>query len=117
MPTSRLRRAVERFLAIESSSSLVLLGVTALALALANGPFAGAWADALHVAHAHFVVNDALMTIFFFVVGLEIRREVDHGELADLRRAALPLATALGGMIVPALLFLAVNGGRSSVRG
>ena len=117
MPTSRLRRAIERFLAVEAASSIALLVVTALALALANGPLQGWWAHVLHVTHAHFAVNDVLMTIFFFVVGLEIRREIDRGELAELRRAALPLATALGGMIVPALLFLTLNVGRSSARG
>lgn len=117
MATSSLRRAIERFLAIESASSIVLLFVTALALGLANGPLDAAWARLLHAAHTHFVVNDGLMTIFFFVVGLEIRREIDHGELSDLRRAALPLATALGGMLVPALLFYASNAGRTSAGG
>ena len=57
------------------------------------------------------------MTIFFFVVGLEIRRELRPGELREVRRAALPLAAALGGMLVPALVFLALNFGRTSVRG
>lgn len=65
----------------------------------------------------HFWINDGLMTIFFFVVGLEIRRELRPGELREVRRAALPLAAALGGMLVPALVFLALNFGRTSVRG
>ena len=57
------------------------------------------------------------MTIFFFVVGLEIRREMHAGELSEVRRAALPLAAALGGMLVPALIFLSMNLGRPSVSG
>ena len=57
------------------------------------------------------------MTIFFFVVGLEIRREIHAGELSEVRRAALPLAAALGGMLVPALIFLALNVGRPSAVG
>jgi NhaA family Na+:H+ antiporter len=65
----------------------------------------------------HFWINDGLMTIFFFVVGLEIRREIHAGELSEVRRAALPLAAAFGGMVVPALIFLALNSGRSSAAG
>jgi NhaA family Na+:H+ antiporter len=65
----------------------------------------------------HFWINDGLMTVFFFVVGLEIRREVHAGELSDLRRAALPVAAAFGGMIAPAIIFLAFNMGRSGAVG
>jgi NhaA family Na+:H+ antiporter len=57
------------------------------------------------------------MTIFFFVVGLEIRREIHAGELSEVRRAALPLAAAFGGMLAPALIFLVLNVGRTSVGG
>ncbi len=63
------------------------------------------------------LVNDGLMVIFFFVVGLEIRREIHHGELSELRRAALPLAAALGGMVVPALLYLALAGSAATRSG
>ena len=62
-------------------------------------------------------VNDGLMAIFFFVVGLEIKRELIRGELADRRKAALPAAAALGGMIVPALIFVAFNAGGEGSRG
>jgi NhaA family Na+:H+ antiporter len=62
-------------------------------------------------------VNKGLMTFFFFVVGLEIKRELVHGELGDLRRAALPAVAALGGMVLPALLFLALNAGGDGARG
>jgi NhaA family Na+:H+ antiporter len=64
-----------------------------------------------------FWINDGLMTVFFFVVGLEVRREIHSGELSEGRRAALPLAAAVGGMIVPALIFLALNAGRGSAAG
>lgn len=125
----RMLAPVERFLAVEASSGIVLLVVSGLALVLANSPWAGGFA---HLWEAplgltvgsfqferplHFWVNDGLMTIFFFVVGLEIRREVHHGELSELKRAALPLVAALGGMLAPALIFLAVNAGRASQPG
>ena len=57
------------------------------------------------------------MTVFFFVVGLEIRREMHAGELSEIRRAALPLAAAVGGMLAPALIFVALNTGRTSAAG
>lgn len=65
----------------------------------------------------HFWINDGVMTIFFFVVGLEIRREIYRGELSDLRRAALPLAGAVGGMLVPACIYFSLNRGHASVNG
>src|SRR4029078_2062438 len=65
----------------------------------------------------HFLINDGLMTLFFFVVGLEIRREIFEGELSTLRKAALPLAAALGGMVVPALIFVMLNVGREGAVG
>ena len=65
----------------------------------------------------HAWINDALMAIFFFLVGMEIKHEIVHGELADMRRAALPIFGALGGMIVPALLFMALNLGHAGQHG
>ncbi|MFO0568990.1 MAG: Na+/H+ antiporter NhaA [Polyangiaceae bacterium] len=125
----RLAGPIERFLAIEAASGIVLLAVALLALAWANS----AWAPSYHALwHAplgvslggwhferalHFWVNDGLMTLFFFVVGLEIRREMHAGELSELKRAALPIAAALGGMLVPAAIYLALNYGRSTARG
>ena len=119
-PIRRLTRPLASFLRIESASGLVLLGCTVIAIALANSPAAGAyhafWHTPVHL-HVgpfvlggelgHFVVNDVLMTIFFFVVGLEIKRELVAGELRDPRKAALPVAAALGGMLVPAGLYMA----------
>ncbi|MEW6429903.1 MAG: Na+/H+ antiporter NhaA [Myxococcota bacterium] len=120
---------VERFLAIEASSGVALLFTAAIALTWANSPWAWAyqalWHTKLGVSlggvtfekDLHFWVNDGLMTVFFFVVGLEIRREASRGELSTPRRAALPLAAAFGGMLVPALVYVAFNAGGQALRG
>jgi Na+/H+ antiporter NhaA len=101
----------------------VLLAATFVALAWANSPWQGAydtlWGTQLSVRlgtlslaeDLRHWVNDGLMAIFFFVVGLEIKRELSAGELKEIRRAALPIIGALGGMVVPALLYLLVNSG------
>jgi NhaA family Na+:H+ antiporter len=125
----RILAPVERFLAIEASSGIVLIIAAAAALIWANSPWRGVYLDIWHTPigfqfgaavftkDLHFWINDGLMTVFFFIVGLEIRREIQAGELSSLRRAALPLAAALGGMVVPALIFIAINWGRSSSTG
>ena len=122
----RARAPVERFLAIEAASGILLLVVAALALVWANSPWADAYFRLWHTSvgvhvggfsferDLHFWINDALMTLFFFSVGMEIRREMDRGELSQLRRAALPLVAAVGGMIAPALIYLCFNYGRPS---
>jgi NhaA family Na+:H+ antiporter len=115
-------RPLERFLHVEAASGILLLVAAAVALAWANSPWAGSyvhlWHTPLGVRMGTFTfertlewfVNDALMVIFFFVVGMEIRREVHHGELSEWRRAALPAAAALGGMLAPAALYLVFAG-------
>ena len=120
---------VERFLAVEASSGIVLLGVALVAMLWANSRWASTYVALWHTPvglrlgpwaferDLHFWVNDGLMTVFFFVVGLEVRREIHRGELSELRRAALPVAAALGGMLVPALVYLAFNAGQASSRG
>ena len=121
-------RPLERFMHVEASSGVVLLIAAAVAMIWANSP----WSDSytrlwetpigLTVGGLSFerslawFVNDGLMAIFFFVVGMEIRREMHHGELSELRRAALPLAAAVGGMIAPALIFLALVGDAPAAR-
>lgn len=111
---------ITRFLQIESASSFLLMGAAAIALAWANSPFAHGYHELwehvlpvtlpfLHEPTLHLFVNDVLMAFFFLVVGLEIRREIHSGELADLKRAALPLVAALGGMVAPALIYAALN--------
>lgn len=119
----------QRFFSTASAGGLVLLACTAIALVWANSP----WADAYHqlwetpvtvgapgfglTMSLHHWVNDGLMALFFFLVGLEIKREVLVGELATRRTATLPVAAALGGMIVPALLYTAVSAGGPGARG
>ena len=125
----RLVRPVEELLATEVASGALLALTTLVALAWANSPYASSyhalWVSPLSLSIGdftidttpRFVVDEVLMTLFFFVVGLEIRRELARGELSELRRAALPFAAAVGGMVVPALVFVALNVGRSSARG
>jgi Na+:H+ antiporter, NhaA family len=125
----RLLSPIQRFLEIEAASGIVLMVATAVALVWANSPWSGSYHALWHMDLAislgpwafdrplHFWVNDGLMTIFFFVVGLEIRREMYEGELSDLRRAALPLVAAVGGMLVPAAIYAAFNAGRSGSAG
>jgi NhaA family Na+:H+ antiporter len=112
-------RPLERFLHIEAASGIVLLMMACVAMAWANSPFAGTYTGFWHTPLGirvggfvferplEWVVNDGLMVIFFFVVGLEIRRELHEGELSEWRRASLPVAAAIGGMVVPAALYLA----------
>jgi Na+:H+ antiporter, NhaA family len=119
---------IQRILAVEAASGIVLLATTAAALAWANlwtssytdlwhTPIGGRIGPWSYEQPLHFWVNDGLMTVFFFVVGLEIRREIFEGELATLKKAALPLAAAVGGMLVPAAIFAALNIGRAGSAG
>ncbi len=126
---ARLARPVAQFMRIEASGGIVLVAATVVALVWANSP----WSDGYHALwetqvridigswsfdeDLHHVVNDALMAVFFFVVGLEIKRELVVGELRDRRQVALPAFAALGGMAVPALIFIAFNAGGAGSRG
>jgi len=125
----RLSGAFRRFVSLESSSTILLLAATIAALALANSPQHDAYEHLLHLPLAlrvgsfalelslgHFV-NDALMAIFFFVVGMEIKRELVQGELSSPSRAALPVFGALGGMILPAGIYAALHWGGPALRG
>ncbi len=125
----RVLRPLERFLHVEAASGIVLLVAAIVALVWANSPWRGSYESLWHAPIAlsigpysstntvHFWINDGLMVVFFFVVGLEIRREIYSGELSEPRRAALPVAAALGGMLIPAIIFLVFNRGLSSQRG
>jgi Na+:H+ antiporter, NhaA family len=128
-PIRRLTEPLARFLKIESASGIVLIACTAAALALANSPWARAWEAFWHIdihlavgswklqaSLAHWV-NDGLMTIFFFLVGLEIKRELVDGELQSVKKAALPIIAALGGMLIPAGIFLLLQNGGEGQRG
>ena len=106
-----------------------MLGATAVALLWVNSPFRESYdslwetkvslsvGDASLVLNLRHLVNDGLMALFFFVVGLEIKRELVVGELSDRRKAALPAFAAVGGMVVPALIYLALNLGEPGARG
>jgi Na+/H+ antiporter NhaA len=120
--TRNLATPVRTFLATETSSAFVLLGATVAALIWANvdaHSYGSVWSTELSVRiggsgvteDLRHWVNDGLMVIFFFVVGLEARREFDLGELRERRRMTLPLLAAIGGMAVPVALYLAVNAG------
>lgn len=125
----RLARPVARFLSIEASSGILLLVATVVALVWANSPWKNSYASFLnaevildagpvgfHLTVQEFV-NDALMAFFFFVAGLEIKRELVKGELRDRRAAALPIIAALGGMVVPALIYYLFNAGTPTAHG
>jgi Na+:H+ antiporter, NhaA family len=105
--------AIRRFLASEAAGGLVLMAAAALALVVANSPTAAIYFAFLHVAIGPLTVshwiNDGLMAVFFLLVGLEIKREVVDGELSSWRRRLLPGFAAIGGMIVPALIYAAFN--------
>ncbi len=121
--SSRFVRPLVRFTHVEAAGGIVLLVAAAIAMIWANSPWGHTYAEfweshlAINLGPFHFdesmehVVNDGLMVIFFFVVGLEIKRELVVGELADRRRAALPAFAALGGMVAPALIYLAFVSG------
>jgi Na+:H+ antiporter, NhaA family len=128
-PADLITQPIARFLKIEAASGLLLLIATVAALSLANSPwseaFLGFWETpiGLHFGTEEFSrplrgwINDGLMAFFFFVVALELKRELVLGELRDLRRAALPFAGALGGMLVPASLYLSVMSGQPGAHG
>jgi NhaA family Na+:H+ antiporter len=125
----RLFSPVESFLAIEASSGLLLLLAAVIAMVWANSPWRSAYDALLHTPvglrvgglvferDVHFWINDGLMVVFFFVVGLEIKREMYAGELSEVRRAALPAIAALGGMVVPACIYLVFNAGTPAAAG
>lgn len=107
--------ALRAFLDNAASGGIVLMIAAAAALLVANSPLAAAYFDGLHAyvggLSVHHWINDGLMAVFFLMVGLEIKREVLDGELSSWSRRVLPGFAALGGMIVPALVFLMLNSG------
>lgn len=116
-------RPVERFLKMAAAGGVLLLIATAAALIWANSPWSESYHHFLHTkislsfgsyvfSHdVHFWVNEVLMVVFFFAVGLEVRWELHEGSLSDAQSATLPLVAALGGMVVPALVYLSFNYG------
>ncbi len=121
-PIDRLLRPIDRFMQAQASGGMLLVVAALVAMIWANSP----WRDAYHhlwhhtlairiddwelARTLHHWINDGLMAMFFFVVGLELKREVVGGELAKPAQAVLPIAAAIGGMLVPAAIYLAFNG-------
>lgn len=131
-PAQAMRRIMQpfrRFFETETSGGIILLIATFIALALANShwgeKYKAFWETPAAITFNGFKlelslllwVNDALMTLFFFVVGLEIKREIVTGELREWRKAALPVMAALGGMIAPAIIYLALRSGKEGESG
>ncbi len=125
----RVMRLAQIFVGIEASSGIVLLVAAIVALIWANSPWKGDYFSLLHTELAldlGFIdvseslqhgINDGLMTIFFFLMGLEIKREMVHGELSSVRRALLPATAALGGMIAPAVIYSIANWNGAAAHG
>ncbi|MFN3458894.1 MAG: Na+/H+ antiporter NhaA, partial [Novosphingobium sp.] len=109
----------------EAAPGIVLMACAAIALILANSPLAETWHGLFHHPLAwtpiakldswHMWINDALMAVFFFVVGLEIKREILDGELSSPSRRRLPVIAAIAGMAVPALIYIAVARGEPAL--
>jgi Na+:H+ antiporter, NhaA family len=123
-------RPLRRFMGLEAGSGIIMLVGAVAALVWANSPWQQGYTDlwetefAIELGHLVHVdlslrdwVNDAAMALFFFVVGMEIKRELVAGELRDPRAAALPAVAALGGMVLPALIFLGLNAGGPGANG
>ena len=129
LPGRRMPRVVREFLETEAAGGIVLLIAAVIAVVWANSPWSASyrtlWHTSLDLQLGRFGlemdlkhwVNDALMVLFFFVVGLEIKRELVAGDLREPRVAAVPAIAAAGGMLVPAVLFLAITAGGGGSRG
>jgi NhaA family Na+:H+ antiporter len=129
-PVERVVEPIAQFMNVQAASGLVLLACAVIALVLANSPWSEAYLG-FWKSHIHFgitgvftfdhslkhVINDGLMAIFFFVAGLEVKREIVGGELSEIRKAALPIAAAIGGMVVPAGIYFAMQQGQAGERG
>ncbi len=126
---NRVLTPFEEFIHRQTTSGLLLMGTAIIALFLANSFLVDTYLHFIHTPvnvsvgsweinmSLHHWVNDGLMALFFFVVGLELKREMMVGELSDLRQAALPIIAAIGGMVVPALIYLAFNHEGNAARG
>jgi Na+:H+ antiporter, NhaA family len=122
-PISKIIRPFQEFFQTEASGGILLLICTVFALLWANSPFSEEYFHLWHTKVSIFMnnigleyslhhwINDGLMAIFFFVVGLEIKRELLAGELSSFKKASLPVAAALGGMLFPAAIYLLLNAG------
>jgi NhaA family Na+:H+ antiporter len=122
---SGFKRILHHLTRNEAAPGIVLMICAAIALVLANSPLAEAWHGLIHdtlswtpiarLDSLHMWINDALMAVFFFVVGLEIKREILDGELSSPSRRRLPVIAAIAGMAVPALIYMAIAGGQPAL--
>jgi len=116
-----LTRLYKEFFDSEKAGGLILVFVTFLSLAIANSPWQANYINFWHFdLGGHNIVhwiNDGLMTIFFLLIGLELEREIYRGELSDIKNASLPILGAIGGMLIPAGLFLLFNFGTDTQSG
>ncbi len=124
-----IKEPLNNFIKLETSSSIVLFIATVAALILANSPisdsFLGFWNNYATINMPGFElskplikwINDGLMVVFFFLIGLEIKRELVLGELNNFKKASLPLFAAIGGMILPAVIFIVLNYGKPGSQG
>ncbi|MDQ7007830.1 MAG: Na+/H+ antiporter NhaA [Acidobacteriota bacterium] len=122
-PLNRLIKPLQEFIRLEAAGGLVLMATAVLALVVANSPLAASYTALLNLSVEVRVgsfgiakplllwINDGLMAIFFFLVGLELKREILEGHLSTLRKASLPVFAALGGMVLPAACYAALNWG------
>jgi len=120
---------LEHFIHAQTTTGIVLIFMTIVALILANSPLHDVYEQIFHLSISlnvgswklshtiHHWINDGLMAIFFFLIGLEIKRNILVGELSNIKVAILPILAALGGMIVPALIYIAINHGLASQNG
>jgi NhaA family Na+:H+ antiporter len=125
----RVLTPFEEFIHRQTTGGLLLIATAVIALLLANGPLAYLYHQVQHLEiginigswslenSLHHWINDGLMALFFFVVGLELKREILVGELANPRMAALPIVAAIGGMVVPALIYFMINPEGDAARG
>ncbi|RLD74181.1 MAG: Na+/H+ antiporter NhaA [Bacteroidetes bacterium] len=129
--STKLKRRFDQIIHNQASAGVLLIISTAIALIWANWGGSNSYHDFWHKnlfrfgeqgqffynVSVHHFVNDFLMAIFFFMTGLEIKREIKAGELSSFKKAVVPLSAAIGGMVVPALIFVAFNFGNDSVSG
>jgi NhaA family Na+:H+ antiporter len=128
-PIERVVRPFREFTRLEAAGGILLIACTIVALFWANSPWAASYFHLWHInmtfgfgsarisEELHFWINDGLMAVFFLLVGLEIKREALVGELASFKKAALPIAAALGGLLVPAVLYTLLNRGGPGAAG
>ena len=128
-PVERVAGVVIRFLQVEAIGGFVLLAAAVMAMLWANSPLSDSYHELLNKGASvslgifnldltlHQAINDGLMTVFFFLVGLEIKRELSAGELRGFRAASLPVAAALGGMVAPALIYYTLQAGTPGEKG